>query len=60
MPLAPGGQRQRTDGQHQEQPAQLGLFVADNALADAVDALQPDELTPKQALEALYRLKQLR
>ncbi|MEY3372391.1 MAG: mismatch repair protein MutS, partial [Pseudomonadota bacterium] len=43
-----------------EQPAQLGLFVADNALADAVDALQPDELTPKQALEALYRLKQLR
>lgn len=42
------------------QPAQLGLFVADNALADAVDALQPDELTPKQALEALYRLKQLR
>ena len=43
-----------------EQPAQLGLFVADNALADAVQALNPDELTPKQALEALYRLKQLR
>ena len=30
------------------------------SLADAVDALNPDELTPKQALEALYRLKQLR
>jgi DNA mismatch repair protein MutS len=43
-----------------EQPAQLGLFVADDALANAVDALNPDELTPKQALEALYRLKQLR
>jgi len=43
-----------------EQPQQLGLFVPDSALADAVDALEPDELTPKQALEALYRLKQLR
>ena len=43
-----------------EQPAQLGLFVADDALANAVDGLNPDELTPKQALEALYRLKQLR
>jgi len=29
-------------------------------LANAVDGLNPDELTPKQALEALYRLKQLR
>jgi DNA mismatch repair protein MutS len=29
-------------------------------LVHAVDALDPDELTPKQALEALYRLKQLR
>ena len=38
----------------------LRLFVPDNALAEAVDALEPDELTPKQALEALYRLKQLR
>jgi DNA mismatch repair protein MutS len=43
-----------------EQPAQIGLFVAEDALANAVDALSPDELTPKQALEALYRLKQLR
>ncbi|HWR95170.1 MAG TPA: DNA mismatch repair protein MutS, partial [Arenimonas sp.] len=43
-----------------DQPQQLGLFVPDSALADAVDALEPDELTPKQALEALYRLKQLR
>ncbi len=43
-----------------DNPQQLGLFVPDDALAKAVDALEPDELTPKQALEALYRLKQLR
>lgn len=43
-----------------DHPQQLGLFVPANALADAFDAIDPDELTPKQALEALYRLKQLR
>ena len=43
-----------------DHPQQLGLFVPANALAEAVDSLEPDELTPKQALEALYRLKQLR
>ncbi len=43
-----------------EQPQQMGLFVKPDALRDAVDALDPDELTPKLALEALYRLKQLR
>jgi DNA mismatch repair protein MutS len=42
-----------------DQPQQLGLFVPDNALLDAVRELDPDELTPKQALEALYRIKQL-
>jgi len=31
-----------------------------NPLEAAVDALKPDELSPKAALEALYRLKQLR
>jgi DNA mismatch repair protein MutS len=29
----------------------------DSALAEALRALNPDELTPKEALEALYRLK---
>jgi len=41
-------------------PQQMGLFAAPrSALADAMDAIEPDELTPKQALEALYRLKHL-
>ena len=42
-------------------PQQISLFAAPtSALAEAVEAIEPDELTPKQALEALYRLKQLR
>ena len=42
-----------------EQPLQLDLFVQPNALLDAMRELDPDEVSPKQALEALYRLKQL-
>jgi DNA mismatch repair protein MutS len=30
-----------------------------NALGEAVAALNPDEMTPREALEALYRLKAL-
>lgn len=41
-------------------PQQFGLFApANSAAQDALAALDPDELTPKQALEALYRLKAL-
>ncbi|WP_208002188.1 DNA mismatch repair protein MutS [Luteimonas yindakuii] len=41
-------------------PRQFGLFAATpSAALDALAALDPDELTPKQALEALYRLKSL-
>jgi len=32
---------------------------APDALREALDAIHPDELTPKEALEALYRLKKL-
>ena len=32
---------------------------ADDALRDALDAITPDELSPREALEALYRLKKL-
>ena len=41
-------------------PQQFGLFVAaPSAAQEALAALDPDELSPKQALEALYRLKSL-
>ncbi len=43
--------------------AQLPLSVeeprADDALRDAVGALDPDSMTPREALEALYKLKDL-
>ena len=38
-------------------PQQFGLFAPRSAALDALAAIDPDELTPKQALEALYRLK---
>ena len=40
-------------------PQQFGLFNASSAVQDALAAIDPDDLTPKQALEALYRLKSL-
>ena len=47
----------------QSPQAQLPLGRASepaaDALRDALDALEPDSLTPRQALEALYRLKDL-
>jgi DNA mismatch repair protein MutS len=42
-------------------PQQFGLFAPQASPAlEALAAIDPDELTPKQALEALYRLKKLR
>ena len=40
-------------------PQQIGLFMPTSAAIEALAALEPDELTPRQALEALYRLKAL-
>ena len=42
-----------------EAPQQFGLFAPSSAALDALAGIDPDELTPKQALEALYRLKAL-
>ena len=42
-----------------DQPQQFGLFAANSAALDALASIDPDDLTPKQALEALYRLKAL-
>ena len=41
---------------------QLGLFTtapADDTIAEALRAINPDELTPRQAMDELYRLKAL-
>jgi DNA mismatch repair protein MutS len=40
-------------------PQQIGLFAASSAALESLAAIEPDELTPRQALEALYRLKSL-
>ncbi|MDN5923795.1 MAG: DNA mismatch repair protein MutS, partial [Xanthomonadales bacterium] len=42
-------------------PAQLGLFAppASSVVEDALGDLDPDSLTPREALDALYRLKSL-
>jgi DNA mismatch repair protein MutS len=42
-----------------DQPQQFGLFASNSAALDTLASIDPDELTPKQALEALYRLKAL-
>jgi DNA mismatch repair protein MutS len=44
-----------------DSPQQMGLFAPPaSALLDALEELDPDQLTPRQAHEALYRLRQLR
>lgn len=42
-----------------DQPQQFGLFSTGSAALEALASIDPDELTPRQALEALYRLKAL-
>jgi DNA mismatch repair protein MutS len=42
-----------------EAPQQIGLFAPASAATEALAGIDPDELSPKEALEALYRLKQL-
>ena len=42
-----------------DSPQQFGLFAPSSAALDALASIEPDEMTPRQALEALYRLKGL-
>ncbi len=42
-----------------DSPQQFGLFAPSSAALEALAGIEPDELTPRQALEALYRLKGL-
>jgi DNA mismatch repair protein MutS len=39
--------------------ASLEPQPADDPLTEAIDALEPDQLTPREALDALYALKRL-
>jgi DNA mismatch repair protein MutS len=57
------------EAQQQAHAAQVDLFAAPpapppaaapSAVEDALDTLDPDRLTPREALDALYRLKNLR
>jgi DNA mismatch repair protein MutS len=40
-----------------DKPMQMPLFAGPSPALEALAAIDPDELTPKQALEALYRLR---
>ena len=40
-------------------PREVAKPIQDSALLNAVQDINPDDLTPREALEALYRLKQL-
>ena len=56
--------RQRADGTaHEQAQKELPLFAApasaSDPLRETLASLDPDELTPKAALEALYRLRRL-
>ena len=54
-------QRARGQGPLQQQGFDFSppAPVEDDALGDAVDALDPDSMTPREALDALYKLKKL-
>lgn len=53
-------QASRMAPQALDAPQQIGLFsTVPSAALDALAGLEPDDLTPKQAHEALYRLKSL-
>jgi DNA mismatch repair protein MutS len=41
-------------------PAPLATSPQENLIEQAIDAIDPDELSPRAAMDALYRLKQLR
>ncbi|GAB3727223.1 DNA mismatch repair protein MutS [Luteimonas pelagia] len=51
--------RPSMDREALDAPQQIGLFAPQAAALSALAELDPDDLTPKQALEALYRLKSL-
>jgi DNA mismatch repair protein MutS len=62
LPLFAAAGRRKPDGSELSEDHAADFTVAaatPSPLEEAVSALNPDELTPKEALEALYRLKEL-
>ncbi len=64
-----GATLEALEAEQRAQAAQVDLFAAPpaaapaappSALVDALDTIDPDQLTPREALDALYRLKSLR
>jgi DNA mismatch repair protein MutS len=47
------------DEPEEEEAPQAAAPAVSSALLDALDALDPDALTPREALERLYELKRL-
>jgi DNA mismatch repair protein MutS len=54
--------RPTTAPKHAPDSPQMGLFAGNSPsrLESELDAIEPDSLSPRDALQALYRLKQLR
>jgi DNA mismatch repair protein MutS len=57
--LLRGGQPDLFASRPAEREPEPGAAGADEALREALDAVHPDDLSPRQALETLYRLKKL-
>ena len=49
-----------TDGPQSELPFSAPLEAEGDELGEALDAIDPDELSPRQALEKLFALKKIR
>ena len=58
-PLAPADRSTPAAATPLAAPAQASLFAEPSAVEHALKELDPDDLTPKQALEALYKLRGL-
>jgi len=43
----------------ESRPAPVAMAPQSHPVVDELEAVRPDELTPRQALDLLYRLKQM-
>jgi len=52
--------QQQSEHPQGQLPLSAGFEPVDNVLEDALDEIDPDAMTPREALDMLYRLKKLR